>query len=144
MLTYAEAQHIREGPMGHVLGSHFATPACRSMVINGYTLSQDSNTEQGGVKMSRDALQGYGGGSFCNFSSDPNAKLVRDNSASETDGYGIFVVSVRDIQAGEFITVDYGSTFLSSNKSNLIYFHLLHIAKYQPPIHMMGAPYHKA
>ena len=119
MITYAEAQRIREGPLGHIMGSHFATPACRSVVINGYTLDDDDLAVRGGVKKSREELHGYGGGSFCNFDLSPNARLVRDTSTTELDGYGLFVVSLCVIHAGEFITVDYGSTFLSSNKSNL-------------------------
>ena len=123
MITYAEAQQIREGPMGQSLGSHFATPACRRMVINGFTLmSEESSTSdhtRGGVQMTRQDLHGVGGGSFCNFSHSPNARLVRDKGATEGDGYGIFVVSTRIITAGEFITVDYGSTYLASNKSNI-------------------------
>ena len=109
--------------MGHVLGSHFATPACRRMVINGFTLVPDEpdshESVHGGVSMSRQALHGFGGGSFCNFSHNPNAKLVRDNGVTEGDGYGIFVVATRMIKSGEFITVDYGSTYLASNKSNI-------------------------
>lgn len=119
MMSYQEAQRVREGRHGDILGSHFATPACRSMVINGYTLKTDDDRVRGGVHVSREELQGFGGGSFCNYSPEPNARLVRDSGICEGDGYGLFVVALRDIVAGEFITVDYGSTFLASNKSNL-------------------------
>jgi hypothetical protein len=69
--------------------------------------------------MSIEELHGCGGGSFCNYSQSANARLVRDNGSTEADGYGLFVVANRQISAGEFITVDYGSTFLSSSKSNI-------------------------
>ena len=41
-------------------------------------------------------------------------------------GCGLFVVSISDIAAGDFITVDYSKQFVDSNKSNIVYFvHLL-------------------
>ncbi len=117
-MTYSRAQRIRESADGHILGTHFATPASRCMVINGFSLSSGGR-QCGGVPVSAQELHGYGGGSFCNYSEQPNARLVRDSGSTEADGYGLFVVANKFIKAGEFITVDYGSTFLSSSKSNI-------------------------
>jgi len=110
-MTYAEAQRIREGENGVVLGSHFATPTSRSMVINGYSLRASETGPVGGTPMTIEELHGCGG-SFCNYSESANARLVRNKGSTEGDGYGLFVVANCEIKAGEFITVDYGSTFL--------------------------------
>jgi hypothetical protein len=114
------AEALREGPQGKTLGSHLATTSARSMVINGYSLAADCNDNsapiQGGVPLPRQDWRGRGGGSMCNYDNDPNATLQRDCSG---DGYGIFVIARRDIRAGEFIHVDYGKSFIRSNKSNI-------------------------
>ncbi len=75
---------------------------------------------QSGVPLDANALHGLGGGSLCNHSDNPNARLVRNDGVSNGDGSGLFVESVRHISSGEFITVDYGKMFLSSNRSNII------------------------
>ena len=113
LIPKTKAEAIRQGIDGKALGSHFATTSVRQMVINGYCFKQDSST--GGVPLSCDEWHGRGGGSLCNHSDNPNAELVRD---ADGDGYGIYVVALRCISAGEFIHVDYGKRFVRSSKSN--------------------------
>ena len=121
VITDEHATRLRESPGGSRVGTHFATPASRRVCINGYTLASvtTGSMDQGGVPRTLTQLHGMGGGSFCNHSYSPNAELVRDQSSSEKDGRGLFVVAIRDISVGEFIHVDYGRSYLSSNKTNL-------------------------
>jgi hypothetical protein len=118
LINKTTAESIRKGPHGKTRASHFASTSVRSMIINGFSLSRETNkydSEQGGVPLTLAEWRGRGGGSLCNHNDDPNAELIRDCSG---DGYGVFVVSRRDICAGEFIHVDYGKSFLRSCKSN--------------------------
>jgi hypothetical protein len=118
LMNKSTAEAIREGPHGKTQASHFASTSARSIIINGFSLSRGNsgdNSEQGGVPLALVEWRGRGGGSLCNHSDEPNAQLVRDGSG---DGYGVFVVSRRDICAGEFIHVDYGKSFIRSSKSN--------------------------
>jgi SET domain len=120
IMTKTQAEKARSGPDGKARASHFASTSARSMVINGYSVSHTSGpsltTVQGGVPLTRSEWRGRGGGSLCNHSETPNALLVRDGAG---DGYGVYVVALRDIIAGQFIHVDYGKGFLTSNKTNL-------------------------
>ena len=114
LMHKSKADSIRKGKNGKSLGSHFATTSARQMVINGYCFKSDSSI--GGVPLSIEDWHGRGGGSLCNHSDNPNAELVRD---AVGDGYGIYVVALRQIYAGEFIHVDYGKSFIRSSKSNI-------------------------
>ncbi len=118
LITKSEADVIREMEEGKCMASHFATTSCRSMVINGFSWLDDRNPKSAcsGVPLSLSEWKGRGGGSLCNHDDHPNAKLMRDESG---DGYGIFVVSMQKIKAGDFIHVNYGKGFLNSKKSNL-------------------------
>ena len=118
LMTKRNAEKLRTGPHGKQRASHLATTSTRSMVINGVSLAHSSvtDTDQGGVPLERIDWRGRGGGSLCNHSDNPNAMLVRDNS---NDGYGVFVVAIRDVMAGDFVHVDYGKGFLQSTKSNI-------------------------
>jgi hypothetical protein len=116
ILTKSDANAVRNGPEGASRATHFATTAHRGCVINGYSLSPCV----GGIAMSHGDLRGKGGGSFANHcSSGPNAKLVRDNSRTEGDSYGVFLVATKVIKPGKFIHVDYGKAFVGSKISNI-------------------------
>ena len=120
LISKTKAEAIRKGTNGKALGSHFATTSSRQMVINGYSFKAPTRADipypHGGIPLSQEEWHGRGGGSLCNHSGDCNAELVRD---SEGDGYGIFVIALRDIQPGGFIHVDYGKRFIQSSKSNI-------------------------
>lgn len=119
LIPKARAEAMRKGANGMTLGSHFATTSVRQMVINGFSYQPNAtnSTIFGGVRLDMNQWHGRGGGSICNHDAEnPNAELVRDSSG---DGYGIFVCSLRQIVAGEFIHVDYGKMFLNSSKSNI-------------------------
>jgi hypothetical protein len=120
VISKSSAEKIRKEEKGKILGSHFASTSPRLMVINGYSYRQpahNSDEHHGGVPLTPEEWTGRGGGSMCNHDDmSPNAELVRD---SNFDGYGIFVVSLRDIDCGEFIRVDYGKGFTKSIKSNI-------------------------
>jgi SET domain-containing protein len=124
LISRDKAESIRKGKQGKILGSHFATTSARRMVINGYSFDlsngdHSSSNVQGGVPLTELDWKGRGGGSICNHAEEKeiqNAELVRDIS---DDGYGIFIVSTRDIRAGELIHVDYGKRFLKSVKANI-------------------------
>ena len=89
---------MRTGENGEILGQHFATPHARAFVVNGFSLRKTNDMEsskpQSGVPKTLSELHGTGGGSFCNHSNTPNARLVR---SEKDEGYGIFVVALRDI-----------------------------------------------
>jgi hypothetical protein len=122
ILSKSEADRIQESmPHGKVLSSHFASVYFQGPVINGFSVrEQDQSPEEivGGVPLSRHQLRGRGGGSFCNHTDDPNATLVRD-TRSRGDSFGLFVVSLRSIEPGEFIHVNYGTRFIQSKRSNM-------------------------
>ena len=122
VITDEQATRLRESPCGGSLGTHFATPASRRVCINGYTLKTAGTFDaaSGGVPRTLQELHGMGGGSFCNHSATPNACLVRDQSATESDGRGLFVVATHNIAVGDFIHVDYGRSYLASNKTNIL------------------------
>ncbi len=106
---------------GMDLGSHFATPGSHSCVINGFALypsplPDPSPGKCQGTPIALHELKGFGGGSFCNHSASPNAKLV---PSDKWDRLGLFVVATKDIGAGEFITVNYKRGFLNSRWTNL-------------------------
>ena len=119
VISRKEADNIREGEHGKRLASHFATPSTKGMVINGFAIYKPPLPEPGtvsGTPISRYDIVGRGGGSFCNHSSTPNAKFM---ASYDDDGLGLFIVSTRQINQGEFINVEYGKGFRSSKKSNL-------------------------
>lgn len=121
MLTREEADKIHDGENGHEKSRHFASPYARDIVINGlaiysHSMTQSDHNSVSGTPITIHDVKGRGGGSFCNHSDNPNAKLERSSCG---DGRGLFVVALRDIQKGEFITVDYGKSFLESKWSNL-------------------------
>ena len=117
-MTKANAELMRSGPDGKILSSHFASTSVRSIVINGYSVAHTElkDSVQGGVPLARVDWRGKGGGSLCNHSDQPNAILTRDMTG---DGYGVYVIAREDIKAGQFIHVDYGKRFITSNKSNI-------------------------
>ncbi len=121
LITWVEAERVREGPDGKSRSSHFATTASKSCVINGYSLKRGLQfaSPVGGVPLTRQEWLGRGGGSMCNHSANPNAELVRTTDDSCVSDDGIFVVALMRITANEFINVAYGSQFVKSNKSNI-------------------------
>lgn len=117
LIPKSHADSVRKGKDGKRLGSHFATTSARQMIINGFSLKPvNHDGAYGGTCLTESEWHGRGGGSLCNHDSEPNAELIRDPSG---DGYGLFVVSLRAIAAGEFINVDYGKMFIQSSKSNI-------------------------
>lgn len=137
-------------------GSHLASClGSRSLVINGFCLEGG-----GGVVMSRAQLNGIGGASFVNHSSDDHesprlancefsrsrgvcvlgnpdlnsdseeelshhsSKLVLDNASADLC---VFIVSTRHIKKNEFIYVNYGSRFVTSKLSNILYRKIVHM-----------------
>ncbi len=103
------------------IGSHFASPGAKMFVINGFAMYPCPlpNPAPGmcrGTPIALHDLKGFGGGSFCNHSNNPNATLT---ASEEDDGLGLFVVAVKDIRPGDFITVDYNKRFLDSKWSNI-------------------------
>jgi hypothetical protein len=118
--TKAFARSLSEG-QGLDMGSHFATPGARMFLINGFAvypcpLPDPTPGKCKGTPIAQHELKGYGGGSFCNHSDHPNAKLVRSD---KDDGLGLFVVAIRDIKPGEFITIDYSNMFINSKWTNI-------------------------
>jgi hypothetical protein len=123
-LAYTK-QYVRKlsENIGIHIGSHFASPGAKMFVINGFALypSPLPNPEIGkcqGTPIALHELKGFGGGSFCNHSDHPNAELV---PSDRDDGLGLFIVAIKDIEAGEFITVNYSSKFLNSKWRNIPY-----------------------
>jgi hypothetical protein len=144
-MTRAEANRVRKGPNGNILGSHFASiVTARTFVINGYSLKQEAKDSsdsirkssqpgdpsssscvngdcvplQGGIPMLRKDLHGLGGGSFANHSATPNAAFVGDDSGHVLT-LPLFLVATTPIHDGQFIHVCYGKWFLNSCISNI-------------------------
>jgi hypothetical protein len=124
LITKAHADAVRNSYGGKQKAGHFCTTSVRCMVINGYSVESHQPNQQhsrptlSGVPLHIDSPQwkGCGGASICNHSIDPNATLHRDPTG---DGYGVFAVSLRQINKGEFIHVDYTNRFLNSSKGNI-------------------------
>ena len=134
--------NIRKGPRGHIMGSHFASVIMSSsFVVNGYSLAaatesqtphpnggsvtvamktDDSMMLQGGVPLPRNELHGLGGGSFANHSLYPNAEFRQhDTAATGPCPFFIVLVATKLIKPGDFVRINYGTRFLSSEISNI-------------------------
>jgi hypothetical protein len=129
ILSKDEADRIRKGENGKDIGTHFASCYSRLWVINGFSVISSqkrkprnesvSERVSGGVPIHIDdrRWKGMGGGSLCNHSDEPNAKLVRSKTG---EGKEVFVVcKEKTIMAGEFINVSYGKQFVRSTRSNM-------------------------
>jgi hypothetical protein len=60
---------------------------------------------------------GYPAGSFINHSATPNCKFIREPPG--TNLCGVFAVALEDIPKFSWLSVDYGTSFLKSVKTNL-------------------------
>jgi hypothetical protein len=130
LMTKKEADDIRKGQFGKLRASHFASCHSRQYVINGYSVNSTQLRNQeghflferranGGIPLHIDdkKWKGMGGGSLCNHSDKPNAMLFQSPDGKGND---VFVLSLDNpIEPGQFITVNYGRSFLKSSKSNV-------------------------